>query len=80
LEQSSVVYISSASIYTLVNINCYLLVGATDKGGVVEEPVFRSIMFGLEGSEQSLFGTQDLYGGGWVFGQIHQWACGKYKG
>lgn len=39
---------------------------------MVDETVFRSIVFGLQSSEQSLLSTQDLNSGSGVLGQVHQ--------
>ena len=39
---------------------------------VVNETVFRSVVFGLERSEQGLLSTQDLNSRGGVLGEVHQ--------
>ena len=44
---------------------------------MVQETVLGGIVLGLEGTEESLFGTEDLDGGGGVLGQVHKGTYGK---
>jgi len=46
--------------------------GAADEGGVVDQTVLGGVTLGLEGTEQSLLGTENLDSGGRVLGQVGQ--------
>jgi len=47
-----------------------LLLGSSDEGGVEDQTILWSLSLGLQSSEKSFFGTEDLDGGGWVLGQV----------
>lgn len=49
-----------------------LLAGSANEGRVVDETVLGSVALGLQGTEKSLFGTEDLDGRGGVLGEVGQ--------
>jgi hypothetical protein len=45
-------------------------VSPTNKGGVIDQTILGSVSLGFQGSEEGLFGTQDLYRRGRSLGQV----------